>query len=53
MKIICTEEEKKGLMRILDSSWDCPFNPEACGNDKCEECLNGKRILWEIIERGE
>ncbi len=51
MKIICTSEEKKDLMRcITDLDAPCMFGLKCCNDDEiCEDCIE-KRIDWDIKE---
>lgn len=51
MKIWCTPEEKKQLIRILaheDSL--CVFNKFVCVKDDCNDCLEHS-IDWHVVKR--
>ena len=52
MKIICTQEEKSGIIAAMLVSHECCLNEEYCKNYRsCRECVE-KSIIWEVEEDG-
>ena len=53
MKIICTKEEKEGLVVAIMTSYPCMINPSGCDMEKdvdeCWKCIDAK-IEWEITD---
>ena len=48
MKIICTEEEKENLIRVISTGPVCLFrkHPEIICEGSCPECLR-ENVIWE------